>query len=68
MQVKSYDVILPTLSEFPQFFDMAEKPRELVAALIKVSVFKDGSLVGDSIPLEDAVDIATAISGLLSPK
>lgn len=68
MNVKGYDVMLPTLEKFPQFFTLAETPRELVAELIKVSVFKDGALVGAAVPLEDAVEIATAISGLLNPK
>lgn len=68
MQVKSYEVNLPLLSTFPQFFELADNPRKLVQELIKVSVFKDGALVGDAIPLEVAVEIATVISGLLNPK
>lgn len=68
MQVKNYDVTLPLLSNFPQFFDLADNPRKLVQELIKASVFKDGALVGDAIPIEDAVEIATVISGMLNPK
>ena len=68
MQVKCYEVTLPLLSTFPQFFQLADNPRKLVQELIKVSVFKNGELVGDAIPLDDAVEIATVISGLLNPK
>lgn len=68
MLVKDYEVKLPLLEEFPQFFELADKPRELVQALIKVSVFKNGELVGARIPLDDAMEIVTAISGLLNPK
>lgn len=68
MQVKEYEVRLPLLQGFPQFFDLAENPRALVAELIKVSVFKDGELVGDAIPISVAMEVATVISESLNPK
>jgi hypothetical protein len=68
MQVKDYEIRLPLLEEFPDFFNLAEKPRELVLALMKISVFKNGELVGTRVPVDDAIEIAAAISGRLSPK
>lgn len=63
-----YEIKLPFLADFPEFFELADNPRKLVQELIKVSVFKDGVLVGASIPLDDAVQIASMISGRLNPK
>ena len=67
-QIKGYEIRLPLLQDFPKFFELAETPRLMVGELIKVSVFKDGVLVGDAILLDVTVEIATAISEALNPK
>jgi hypothetical protein len=68
MEVNGYEIKLPMLAAFPQFFDLADSPKKLIGELIKVSVYKDGALVGDSIPLEEVLPLMNAISEKLFPK
>lgn len=62
-----YQIVMPTLAEFPQFIELADDPKKLIAELLKVSVWKDGVFLGDKIPLQDVVPLMTHISGLLFP-
>ena len=66
--LSDYEIRLPMLAEVPDFFDLTSDPKRLIQELIKLSVFKDGVLVGANVPLDDAVVIAAEITGRLNPK
>lgn len=66
--LSDYEIKLPVLADFPQFFEVADDPKKLIAALLKVSVYQHGVLIGDRIPLVDVVPLMTHVSGILFPK
>jgi hypothetical protein len=62
-----YEIRLPLLCDFPGFMEMATEPRKLAQELVKVSVYENGILVGDAIPLDEAMPIIRAIIDKLFP-
>lgn len=62
-----YELRFPLLADFPDFMELASEPRKLAQELVKVSVFEDGQLVGNQIPLDAVMPVIRAIIAKLFP-
>lgn len=56
-----FELRLPMLNEFPDFLEKAGDPRKLATEIFQSSVYENGVLVGDKVPLPYAIPIYNAI-------
>jgi|GEM_PF-4808871 len=66
--LEEYEIRMPTLEEFPRFFELSDAPKALVAELLKVCIYRDGVAQGARIPLQHVVPLMTRVSNELFPK